>query len=275
MSSEVLVDALPYFDQNDDEDLRAAIAMVDEECKRLRPSNKYLDNLPPLKLNEFETAMMSTEFDRIHNKVAMEPLNMKRYDLPAPSKIDELSAWYTSIENSMAQLEHQNIRGINLDLMYEYGCESWKSYLEVITWMVNKAEKRLAAVKADVNAINQRRKSKQSQAGDDLKSLEAHWVTMVSKNYNIEQVLTQFSEQLDKLEREKLAEAIKEREQTNGTDNQKDASEHETNGKEDAATTDEKPMETNESTTEANNDASDTNESRPESDGRPDAMDTE
>lgn len=197
-TQEVLVDALPYIDQGyDDTGVReAALAMVDEECRRYRPTKNYLEHLPTLNMTAFETALMTNEFERISSRQPMEPLSMKRYELPPPppGKISELGAWQESVENSMAQLEHQAVRSLNLELMLEYGCEAWKAHLEIFTSLQAKAQLRLAELKKDIQEVNWQRKSRQTQAGEKLKSLEAQWVGLVSKNYDIEQACAKLEE---------------------------------------------------------------------------------
>ncbi|XP_058462498.1 pre-mRNA-splicing factor SPF27 [Malaya genurostris] len=207
MAGEVLVDALPYIDLGyDDPGVReAAIAMVEEECRRYRPTKNYLEHLPTPNTIGFETALMSAEFERIQSRLPMEPLSMKRYELPPPpaGKMSEVSAWSESVDNSMAQLEHQAVRAMNLELMMEYGCEMWKSYLEVLTAMQAKAQTRLEAIKKEIQDVNWKRKSKQTQGGEKLRSLEAQWVMLVSKNYEIEQACAKLEERiyLKKLEK--------------------------------------------------------------------------
>ncbi|XP_037027222.1 pre-mRNA-splicing factor SPF27 [Bradysia coprophila] len=200
--TQVIVDALPYIDQGyDDQGVREMVtAMVEEETRRYRPTKNYLENLPPLSMNAFETEFMSNEFDRIQNRLPLEPLSMKRYELPPPppSRISDLSAWQESVENSMAQLEHQAIRSMNLDLMLEYGCEAWKAYLEIFTSLQAKAQIRLQAIKKEIQEVNWQRKLKQTQAGDKLRSLEAQWVMLVSKNYEIEKVCAELEEEIAK-----------------------------------------------------------------------------
>ena len=44
------------------------------------------------------------------------------------------------MENSGAQLEHQRTRIMNLDLMLDYGAESWKQYNEVLQDMLNRIQ---------------------------------------------------------------------------------------------------------------------------------------
>lgn len=216
MTTEVLVDALPYFDHGyDDAGVReTSVAMVEEECRRYRPTKNYLEHLPIVNTTAFETELMLNEFDRIQNRLPMEPLSMKRYELPPPppSKITELSAWADSVENSMAQLEHQAVRAINLELMLDYGCESWKVYLDVLTAMLAKAQGQLENIKTEIQNVNCQRKLKQMQAGEKLRSLETQWVMLVSKNYEIEQVCAKLEEQITKFKQQTD-------EQTNGLEN--------------------------------------------------------
>ena len=62
----------------------AALAMVEEETRRYRPTRNYLDHLPPLNLASFESDLMKTEFERLSSRQPMDTLSMKRYELPTP-----------------------------------------------------------------------------------------------------------------------------------------------------------------------------------------------
>ncbi|XP_059468440.1 pre-mRNA-splicing factor SPF27 [Neocloeon triangulifer] len=190
-TTEVLVDALPYIDQGYDEPgiREAALAMVEEENKRYRPTKNYLEHLPQLNLSSFETDIMKKEYERLSQKQPMDLLSMKRYELPPPpaGKLTDISAWSECVDNSMAQLEHQATRICNLELMLEHSCESWKSYLEVLIQLVLSAQKQLQALRKSIQEVNWQRKNEQLQAGDNLKALETKWVGLVSKNYEIEQ----------------------------------------------------------------------------------------
>lgn len=123
---------------------------------------------------------------------------MKRYELPPPppSKISELSAWQDAVENSMAQLEHQAVRAMNLELMLDYGCDTWKVYLDILTSMLAKAQKQLEAIKKEIQDVNWQRKDRQTEAGEKLRALETQWVMLVSKNYEIEQACVRLEEEI-------------------------------------------------------------------------------
>ncbi|XP_061395638.1 pre-mRNA-splicing factor SPF27 [Musca vetustissima] len=209
MAGEVIVDALPYIDQGyDDPGVReSALAMVEEECRRYRPTKNYLEHLPPLSTSIFETKLMAQEFERIQNLIPMETLSMKRYELPPPSgsRLSEVSAWEESIDNSKAQLEHQWVRAMNLELMLDYGIEAWKAYLEVFVAMQAKAQVQLQELKKEIQDVNWQRKQAQTKAGEKLRQLEASWVLLVSKNYEIEQQCVELEKQILEL-RKRIAE---------------------------------------------------------------------
>jgi len=189
----VVVDALPYIDHGYDEPgvREAALAMVEDETRRYRPTKNYLDHLPALNLASFETPLIKKEFDRLAARQPMDTLSMKRYELPTPpgGKMTDVQAWTECVDNSMAQLEHQRTRILNLELMLEYGGESWKIYNEVLQDLLNKVQSQLQDVKKEIQEVNWARKNQQSQVGDKLKNLESDWVGLVSKNYEIEQAL--------------------------------------------------------------------------------------
>ncbi|KAL6423773.1 hypothetical protein ACFW04_010327 [Cataglyphis niger] len=203
MAGEVIVDALPYIDQGYDEPgvREAALAMVEEETRRYRPTKNYLEHLQSLNITAFETEVMKHEFERMQNRLPMEVLSMKRYELPPPpsGKLNDLAAWNESVENSSAQLEHQATRICNLELMMSYGCEAWKSYLEVLVQLVGQAQKQMQTLRKMIQEVNWQRKSMQTQGGDKLRALEAQWVGLVSKNYEIEQACVHLEEEIQKI----------------------------------------------------------------------------
>merc|ERR1711864_49529 len=163
----------------------------EEGTRRYRPTKNYLDHLPSLNLASFETELMKTEFDRLASRQPMDTLSMKRYELPTPpaGKMTDIAAWTECVDNSMAQLEHQRTRILNLDLMLDYGAESWKQYNEVLQEMLNRVQNQLGEVKKRIQEVNWSRKNQQTLVGDRLKQLETNWVGLVSKNYEIEQAV--------------------------------------------------------------------------------------
>lgn len=183
--------------------------MVEEECRRYKPSKNYLEHLPALNTTAFETELMKAEFERIENRLPMEQLATRRYELPAPpnAKMGEVQAWQECVDNSFAQLEHQSIRALNLELMNKYGCETWKVALEAMIGMQAKAQKELQELKKEIQDVNWRRKSKQIQTGEKLNELNTKWVQLVSCNYEIEQAIALLEQQIQTIKERKQSQA--------------------------------------------------------------------
>jgi pre-mRNA-splicing factor SPF27 len=200
MAGEVSVDALPYIDQGYDEAgvREAALAMVEEETRRYRPTKNYLDYLPVLNLSSFETPVMRNEFERLQARLPLEMLSMKRYELPQPpaGKAMDIASWTECVDNSLAQLEHQATRITNLELMTKYGCEAWRSYNTVLVHMLSEAQKQLQELRKEIQEVNWHRKQVQTGAGEKLKHLEASWVGLVSKNYEIERACAEIENKI-------------------------------------------------------------------------------
>ena len=82
--------------------------------------------------------------------------------------------------------------------MLIYGCESWKVYLKILAKLVANAQKQIQLLRKYIQEVNWQRKSMQTQGGEKLKSYEADWVSLVSKNYEIEQTCVYLQDQMKK-----------------------------------------------------------------------------
>lgn len=104
----------------------------------------------------------------------MEMLSMKRYELLPPpfGKQSDVSAWLESVENSQAQLEHQISRILNLDLLSDYGANSWKKYNIIVKSIFDQAEKQIEDLKKNIKNVNLSRKHEQTAAGSKLDNLK-------------------------------------------------------------------------------------------------------
>ena len=49
----------------------------------------------------------------------------------------DVAAWNECVDNSLAQLEHQRTRIVNLELMQDYGSDAWKVYNETLQKLTN------------------------------------------------------------------------------------------------------------------------------------------
>ena len=163
------------------------VGLLEEEMKRYRPTKNYLEAYP-LQIRSFESPLMKAEMERIAQHQPMEMLSMRRYELPQPSAAqkNDVSAWQEAVDNSMAQLEHQAGRIVNLELLGQYGSNAWRLHNDALQRMVTCEQKALDALRTRTQEVNRCRKTEQTKAGERLSQLEAHWQTLVHKNYEIE-----------------------------------------------------------------------------------------
>ncbi|GBP87542.1 Pre-mRNA-splicing factor SPF27 [Eumeta japonica] len=202
MAGEVVVDALPYIDQGyDDPGVReAALAMVEEECRRYRPTKNYLEGAGPEPSTAFETLAIQSEMERVQQRLPMEPLSMKRYELPPPpaGRLGEPTAWAEAVDNSYAQLSHQSVRVLNLELQLQYGSEAWRSYLTTLQALVNKSQNIHTQLRKQITTVNWERKRTQTASGARLRSLRRRWAQLVSDNYRLERAIMQLEIEIQK-----------------------------------------------------------------------------
>ncbi|KAJ8021590.1 Pre-mRNA-splicing factor SPF27 [Holothuria leucospilota] len=205
MAGEVFIDALPYYDQGYDEPgiKEAAYALIEEETRRYRPTKNYLELLTPIDQLPFETEILKREFERMASRLPMESLSMKRYELPPPpiGRQNDHSAWTECVENSMAQLEHQAERIANLELLSKYGSLAWRIHNDLLTKMLEAAQKQLQAIRKQIQEINWNRKKEQTESGTTLKTLQESWVKLVTKNYEIERACQDLEQELEKMKK--------------------------------------------------------------------------
>ncbi|MEQ2275764.1 Pre-mRNA-splicing factor SPF27, partial [Xenotaenia resolanae] len=123
------------------------------------------------------------------------------YELPAPSsgQKNDITAWQECVNNSMAQLEHQAVRIENLELMSQYGTNAWKVYNGNLAFMIEMAQKELHKFRKQIQDLNWQRKNDQLAAGAKLRELESNWVSLVSKNYEIERAIVQLENEVGQL----------------------------------------------------------------------------
>ncbi|RLV62682.1 hypothetical protein DV515_00019055, partial [Chloebia gouldiae] len=158
----------------------------------------------PSPLPSSQTEIMRNEFERLAARQPLELLSMKRYELPAPSsgQKNDITAWQECVNNSMAQLEHQAVRIENLELMSQHGCNAWKVYNEHLVHMIEQAQKELQKLRKNIQDLNWQRKNMQLTAGAKLREMESTWVSLVSKNYEIERTIVQLENEISQIKQQ-------------------------------------------------------------------------
>nr|WJH19496.1 Spliceosome-associated protein SPF 27 [Euglena gracilis] len=186
LPARVTVDALPYIDPPVPEDLQNYVnALIEEEMTRFSPAN-YLEHLPPPPLQL--TPLLAQEFERVRKGAPLQALDTRRYEIPQPPAAGraDVGKWREAVSNAYAQLEHQSLRIINLDLLNKHGKSAWlrhNQYLEAQQEPLAAAQRQL---KRKIDEVNRSRKSLQVGAAHKLRQLEETWRQLVEKNVELQ-----------------------------------------------------------------------------------------
>jgi len=180
------IDALPYIDAEFDSVEDEVNQMIENEMDTFDPPN-YLEKFPPLDLSFNKLIFVPTELERIRQRRAPDPIDTKRLDLfpPPLNKEKDLGAWKDTLNNACAQLEHQHLRLQNLELLQDYGANSWIQYNKYLEGIQRSLSHELNQVKKQTEKINKERKSEQIAAGAAIRNLETTWIYQIQKNQEI------------------------------------------------------------------------------------------
>lgn len=107
----------------------------------------------------------------------MPPLDPARYHLPPPpedQRADPL-AWLAALRNARAQLQHQQGRVLNLELMARHGPAAWRAHADAQAAAARALASEASAAAEAVVSVNRRRKLQQLAAGGELREAEGDW----------------------------------------------------------------------------------------------------
>lgn len=188
-----VIDALPYFDKEyEDASLRAEVnRLVQEEMRRSkkRPAD-FLKELPPVPpLRPEKCPMVARECDRVRaGKPPASGVDLTRYEPKqlTGSRAHDPGAWKTAAQQACCHLQHLDGRRLNLELMQQFGANSWKVHNQHLEAFLAKTQQEVAEVKRRIETVNRDRKLNQQAAAAELSRLNAKWREGVRKNMEIE-----------------------------------------------------------------------------------------
>eukprot|EP00741_Cyanophora_paradoxa_P019847 tig00000217_g19155.t1 len=182
------VGALPYIDPLAEEEKELVNQLILEEARTFRSDAQHLASLPHVDLFLKDSPILQSEFARIRDGQPMGSLDMSRYQLEAPqqSKRNDVAAWKAATATAQAQLEHQYLRIINLELLNRFGVSSFRVHCEDLRRMLAGIQAQLKQCKMDIENINKERNMEQILVGQKLHNLEVQWQDLIQKNLEIE-----------------------------------------------------------------------------------------
>ncbi|KAM5538267.1 hypothetical protein V8D89_008154 [Ganoderma adspersum] len=200
----MIFDSLPYYD-NDLEQFPILKEKVERELAREgRPPQTLHPKVPPEPTLFANSPMLQAELERISNHRLLPPLDTTRYQLPAPTKLDNEEEWQEALNNARAQLEHQRLRDTNLALLQQYGSNAWRihNYLNEAT--ARNVEQGLEELKNLTTEVNRDRKNQQMRLGTQLTSLETRWTELISSILQIEMANVALEAEIDRLNKREV-----------------------------------------------------------------------
>ena len=182
--------ALPYIDQHLEHipQMKEYVnQLIAEEMKQFSPPD-YLAHMPKPECEFTDRPSIRTELKRIAARQPTKPIDKSRYrvDPPPSAKQNDEAAWGAALHNAMAQVQHQELRLENLELMQAYGPAQTKVQNDEFETIKVGMTAQNESLKRKTEDINKQRKIEQMQAGERLHSLEGKWQQLVYNNRSIE-----------------------------------------------------------------------------------------
>ncbi|PVU94398.1 hypothetical protein BB559_003018 [Furculomyces boomerangus] len=179
----VNIDALPYVDKEyDDPGMKKIVDdLISDEMKNNISKDKF--TIPKSETIFKKNPLMRSEYERKRRGENMAPFDTSRYRLqpPSGSAENDPKEWEKSMKNAKSQLEHQDIRIENLELLSMYGQRSWVMHNDFLEKYSDILSKELETSKEEVLHVNKSRKYEQTEAMIKLSNLESLWAERVYK----------------------------------------------------------------------------------------------
>ena len=135
------------------------------------------------------SVFLAAELERIAAGRGMAGLDQERYRLPRPAEgaqQADAGAWRGALRNAQAQLQHQDTRLVNLELMKTFGVRAWRAHGEAQAQLTAAAEARRDAARAAAEGLNVRRRTVQERHADKLVRLGRKRHELVYTNARLE-----------------------------------------------------------------------------------------
>lgn len=110
-----------------------------------------------------QSQLIQEEMSRMEQGKPLPPMDTVRYQLepPAGTKRSDPAEWSKAVKNAEAQLQHQNTRLVNLELLQKYGSNAWRLHNFQLEAMLKTMQKQLEAVQAQITELSRIRKLEQ------------------------------------------------------------------------------------------------------------------
>lgn len=203
----------------DYEGMRAKVDKLVEQEMRKRPSQSKRDYAShfPSNFELFkESPILGTEYQRVQQGKPITEMDTSRYKLIEPDDKEDEESWKKAVDNSNAQLYHQNHRFFNLELLQKFGANAWKLHNYQLEHELQQLQRTLEDYRQKILELNKQRKAEQIQAGSQIEALENKWTELIGQTLQLEVACASLEteiQQLKQYEQQLINDTAKQREQ--------------------------------------------------------------
>lgn len=134
--------------------------------------------------------------EKISRRTKTNSIDISRFKLQEPKEDKD---WSSAVNNAMAQLDYQENRFTNLDLLNKYGSNAWKIHNFQMEQLIKNIKDELDNLNETILAINMERKQDQQFTATKLKSMKQKQSDLVSRILQIRLVNDKLEKELNKI----------------------------------------------------------------------------
>ena len=148
-----------------------------------------------------QSLFLAEELARVAAGRGMEQLPTQRYCLPRPAdaQADDAGAWRGALANAQSQLQHQDTRMVNLELLKTFSVRAWRSHAEAQEQLAAAAEARRDAAQSAAEELNVRRRTVQERHADKIARLSRKRHELVYSNARLENAAEELEREVKRL----------------------------------------------------------------------------
>jgi hypothetical protein len=189
-TSSIILDALPYVDVVHEDYESYALALVEQEMKKIKPR-------PLIKVTQIrsrpQSSILKTELEFIASGQER-PTVIGASDVHAPTSMEE---WKESIKRARAEYEAERLRSVVLDLEGTYAPDQWKHYTSHTLETLEQQEVSLHTdQQAILEEIHAQRQEEQMEASKTLQQLNQKWHDLIQKRHYLQMATLELEQEI-------------------------------------------------------------------------------
>lgn len=200
-----MMDSLPYVDEPNEDYEQYALALIEEEMKRLKAPP--LSPIPAVKVRNapFLPEQLANRDENGHwinnNKESTAAWSSNDHHIaavqrPPPEQADNIAAWQASVQRARIAYETERIRGMVLSADKEESSAAWKRHHDRLAATLQLMEQGLAKESERIEVLNHHRQSDQQEKGRQLQVLTAQNQSLLDKQVQLRRAIAELKQSI-------------------------------------------------------------------------------